>query len=63
MKQLVLLTTSVLVILLFAELSAAQKPELVVQTGHADQISAVVFSPDGNSFATVVGTIQSKSGI
>src|SRR6185295_11091927 len=29
-----------------------QKPELILQTGHANQISAIVFTPDGSCFAT-----------
>jgi WD40 repeat protein len=30
----------------------AQKPELVVQTGHSDFIESIVFSPDGEQIAS-----------
>ena len=47
MKQLVTLTICLLLILVGAELSTAQKPELVVQTGHSNEVNSVAFSPDG----------------
>src|SRR5437588_2103133 len=52
MKQLVNCTICLLLILLAAELSAAQKPELVVQTGHSNDVRAVAFSPDGKTLAS-----------
>ncbi|HEV8587834.1 MAG TPA: caspase family protein [Pyrinomonadaceae bacterium] len=39
-------------VLFAAELSAAQKPELVVQTGHASIVNSVAFSPDGKILAS-----------
>src|SRR5438067_2900 len=52
MKQLVRLTICLLLILLAAELSTAQKPELVVQTGHSNSVNSVAFSPDGKILAS-----------
>jgi WD40 repeat protein len=52
MKQLLLLTIYLLFILFAAELSSAQKPELVVQIGHSDSVLSVAFSPDGNILAS-----------
>jgi WD40 repeat protein len=52
MEQLVKLTICLLLILFVAELSTAQKPELVVQTGHSAGVDAVAFSPDGKTLAS-----------
>jgi WD40 repeat protein len=52
MKQLVKFTICLLMILLAADLSSAQRPELVVQTGHSDSIDSVAFSPDGKTLAS-----------
>ena len=52
MKQLVKLTICLLLILITAELSTAQKPELVVQTGHSAHVESVAFSPDGKTLAS-----------
>lgn len=52
MKQLGKLTICLLLILFAAELSSAQKPELVVQTGHSDEVRSVAFSPDGKTLAS-----------
>lgn len=52
MKQLVKLTICLVLILFAVQLSPAQKPELVVQTGHSDHVDAVAFSPDGRILAS-----------
>jgi WD40 repeat protein len=41
-----------LVFLLSAGTAAGQKPELVLQTGHASWIYSVTFSPDGKLLAS-----------
>jgi WD40 repeat protein len=43
---------SVLAVLLLACPAGAQKPELVVQTGHIDSVHSVAFSPDGRTVAS-----------
>lgn len=40
-------------VLCAAAVSTAQKPELVVQTGHVDRLDSVAFSPDGNTLASL----------
>jgi WD40 repeat protein len=52
MKQLLNLTICLLLILFAAELSSAQKPELVVRTGHSALVWSVTFSPDGKILAS-----------
>jgi WD40 repeat protein len=52
MKQLAPLTICLSLILAVAQLSAAQKPELVVQTGHSASVDSVAFSPDGRFLAS-----------
>jgi WD40 repeat protein len=52
MKQMVNLTNCLLLILFAAQLSRAQKPELVVQTGHSEPIHSYAFSPDSRLLAT-----------
>lgn len=52
MKRLITLTICLLLILFAAALSNAQRPELVVQTGHSGWIHTVAFSPDGQIFAS-----------
>jgi hypothetical protein len=37
---------------LYSLTASAQKPELVVQTGHSDVIESVAFSPDGQTLAS-----------
>jgi WD40 repeat protein/uncharacterized caspase-like protein len=51
-KQIIKFTLCLLLILFAAELSTAQKPELVVQTGHPDAVQAIAFSPDGKILAS-----------
>ena len=49
------LSKSALALLLLLNLAAvviAQKPELVVQTGHANYVTSVAFSPDGKTLAS-----------
>jgi WD40 repeat protein len=58
MKQIVKLTICLLLILCAAELSGAQNPELIVQTGHGNLVHAVAFSPDGKILASAGGTDQ-----
>ena len=46
-------TLGVIAFLVLAAItSAAQKPELVVQTGHSGDVAAVAFSPDGKMLAS-----------
>jgi WD40 repeat protein len=52
MKQFLTPTICLLVILFAPELSRAQKPELVVQTGHSDLVYSIAFSPDGRTLAS-----------
>ena len=51
-KQNLKLTCCLLLILFAADLSTAQKPELVVQTGHSDFVYSIAFSPDGRTLAS-----------
>jgi WD40 repeat protein/uncharacterized caspase-like protein len=60
MKQLLKLTICLLLILVAAELSTAQKPELIVQTGHSSSIEALAFSPDGKLVGSVGGDAALK---
>ena len=52
MTQFLRPTICLLLILFVPELSRAQKPELVVQTGHSNFVSSVTFSPDGKTLAS-----------
>jgi len=52
MKQRVKLTICLLLVLLGAELSSAQKPELVLQTGHSSAVTSIAFSPDGQTLVS-----------
>jgi WD40 repeat protein len=51
-KQIIKLSLCLLMVLFAAELSEAQKPELVVQTGHSSRVNSVAFSPDGRVLAS-----------
>src|SRR5437868_14657454 len=47
---------SLALLFLFAPaVTFAQRPELVVQTGHSDKVHAVAFSPDGRLVASMGG--------
>ena len=52
MKQAVGFTICLLLILAAAQLATAQRPELIVQTGHPDAVQAIAFSPDGRTLAS-----------
>ena len=43
--------SSIVCLILAVNTSLAQKPELVVQTGHSSSIWTVAFSPDGKTLA------------
>ena len=47
------LAVCLMIFIIFASISKAQKAELVVQTGHADSIRSLTFSPDGKLLASV----------
>jgi WD40 repeat protein len=53
--RLTFLIVAPVVVLLFGVTSFAQKPELVVQSGHSAIIHAVAFSPDGKMLASGSG--------
>jgi len=53
--QLFNLTICLLLILFAADLSTAQKPELVVQTGHSGDVISLAFSPNGKSLVSASG--------
>lgn len=52
MKQLVTLAICLLLILAAAQRSTAQKPELVLQSGHSDSVLSLAFSPDRKTLAS-----------
>jgi WD40 repeat protein len=56
MKQLVNLTICLLLILAAPQLSTAQKPELIVQTGPVGRVGSVAFTPDGKTLASSGGS-------
>jgi WD40 repeat protein len=55
MKQPIKFAIGSLLILLTAELTTAQKPELVVQTGHSSDVISLAFSPNGKSLVSASG--------
>ena len=46
------LSPFLLALFVFVPAASAQKPELVVQTGHASGVTSVAYSPDGNFLAS-----------